>query len=118
MSKKEEELLKEVLKRPQREESVIYPNEVVNKTENKNTNNRQVLLKGSSYYSISTMRGENLVAEPLDDVDPYSSILKDTETGHYNHQWVKYKTQNPYFCQVCSKRISNGPFDYDFHCVW
>ncbi|ORX61123.1 hypothetical protein BCR36DRAFT_394247 [Piromyces finnis] len=124
MSKKEEELLKEVLKHPQREESVVYPNEEVNKTElDKTISNRSVLLKGSSYYSINK-RGENLVAEPssYDDFgevyDPYSSILKDSETGKYNHQWVKYKTQSPYFCQVCNKRISNGPFDFDYHCVW
>jgi len=123
MSKKEEELYKEVMKRPQKEESVVYPNDEVNKTENKTAVSRPLLLKGSSYYSMS-VRGENLVAEPSSYVDsedvndPYSSILKDSETGNYNHQWVKYKTQNPYFCQVCSKRISNGPLDFDYHCVW
>ncbi|OUM59670.1 hypothetical protein PIROE2DRAFT_21193 [Piromyces sp. E2] len=122
MSKKEEELYKEVMKRPQREESVIYPNEEVNKTENKNTGNRPVLLKGSSYYSMS-MRESRLISEPsvlLDSEinDPYASILKNSETGNYNHQWVKYKTHSPYFCQVCSKRVSNGPLDFDYHCVW
>jgi len=120
MSKKEEELLKEVLKRPQREDSVVYPNEEVNKTElDKDVKNSPVLLRGSSYYSL---REENLVSEPgsfiesLDDSN--STILRDNKSGNYHHQWVKYKTHTPYFCQVCNKRISNGPLDYDYHCVW
>jgi len=115
MSKKEEELLKEVLKRPQKEDSVAYPNEEVNNTE----------LEKEELFN--TGEGSNIVSEPssyfeepeeINTGNSVTGILRNSKTCNYHHQWVNYKTQSPYFCQVCSKRISNGPLEYDYHCVW
>lgn len=115
MSKKEEELLKEVLKRPQKEDSVAYPNEEVNKTELEN-NAKSIRVGGNSLVKEPSSYFEE--PEESNTNNTVSGILRDINTCNYHHQWVNYKTQSPYFCQVCSKRISNGPFEYDYHCVW
>jgi len=111
---------------PRLEESIAYPNEVINKNMNiDKSDNRSniVMMRGSSYYNL---REENLIIDnqgsyhenPDLPINPISGILRDPKDGTYHHQWVKYKTPTPYFCQVCNKRVSNGPLDYDYHCVW
>jgi len=126
ISSKEEELLKDNINHKFiREESVVYPNEEINKNSNidkSDTKNNVVMLRGSSYYNLresSLFESQSSFQENPDQPNnPFSGILRDPKTGIYHHQWVKYKTPTPYFCQVCSKRVSNGPLDYDYHCVW
>jgi len=123
LSKKDDEIIK-----PRKEESVAYPNENVKRElsgvdlDKMNKKKNIVMLRGSSYYSL---REDNFNSEQYAFQDSYddpnsafAGILRDPKTLNYQHQWVKYKTQTPYFCQVCNKRISNGPLDFDYHCVW
>jgi len=127
MSSTEGELMKDSIKQknpqPQREESVVYPNEEINKNtsiDQSNPKSNVVMMRGSSYYSL---KEESLLFDKQGSFqgntdNPFLGILRDPKTNTYHHQWAKYKTPTPYFCQVCGKRVSNGPLDYDYHCVW